>query len=194
MLRSIVSIIGLILIAGSLLVIVPIMWIPNTFLHAVVPVLAPLHQRIACVDGETIAYESVTDQDGVSETHFRCVNERGVERDVDDALLTPAYYAYGTLCLGGLLWLVPLVITLRKGLRGEHGAELQNALQTGFQQTRAGLSQMGESSTPTAVSADPSGQSEGVRQQLSAIEDLRRKGMINEEAYAEARKRILGTE
>src|SRR5687768_8628083 len=94
--RGIVSIVALLLIVGSLIVIVPIMVIPNTFLHGLVPVLKPLHQAIACNADETMQYENVYVVNSY-EIRFRCVNAAGSERNVDSILLRPAYYSLGTL-------------------------------------------------------------------------------------------------
>lgn len=187
--RGIVSIVALLLIIGSLIVIVPIMIIPNTFLYRFVPILKPLHQAIACEAGETMEYEYVYIVDS-EELRFRCVDADGNERNVDDVLLTPAYYSLGTLCLGFLLMLAPLFVAVRQGMRGETGSELQTALQQGFDHLRQSQSSMTSAMTqgdPTATTAlNASGQ-----QQLDALNKLREQGTISQEAYEVARKRIF---
>ncbi|HEX2618490.1 MAG TPA: hypothetical protein VHL11_00050, partial [Phototrophicaceae bacterium] len=86
--RGIVSIVALLLIIGSLVIIVPIMIIPNTFLYQFVPVLQPLHEALACNDEETMKYEHVFSVDS-EEVHYRCVDAAGHERDVDSILFRP---------------------------------------------------------------------------------------------------------
>jgi hypothetical protein len=179
--RGIISIVALLIIVGSLIIIVPIMIIPNTFLHQFVPVLKPLHQAIACTEGETMEYEDVYSVDSY-DVHYRCVDAAGRVRDVDDILLTPAYYSMGTLCLGVLLMLVPFYFTVRQGMRGETGPEMQSALQQSYKQ----LSQI-----PAAMTqgGDPTLNASG-QQQLDALDKLRQQGLINAEAY-EIAKQII---
>ncbi|MBZ0291305.1 MAG: hypothetical protein K8L99_01945, partial [Anaerolineae bacterium] len=83
--RGIVSIIALLIIIGSLMIIVPILIIPNTFLYQFVPVLKPLHQALACTSGETMEYETVVVVDS-DELRYRCVDAAGNRRNVDDIL------------------------------------------------------------------------------------------------------------
>jgi hypothetical protein len=180
--RGIVSIVALLLIVGSLMIIVPIMIIPNTFLHQLVPVLQPLHQAIACNSGETLEYEQVYSVESY-ETHYRCVNAAGRVRDVDDILLRPAHYSLGTLCLGVLLMLAPLFVAVRQGVRGETGPELQNALQQSYDQLRQMPTAMTQS-VPTTLNA--SGQ-----QQLDALDKLRQQGLITQDAYEIAKQKIV---
>lgn len=180
--RGIVSIIALILIVGALLVIIPIMVIPNTFLHQLVPVLRPLHEAIACESGETMAYEQVNDPEG-NYTRFYCVNAAGQERNVDDIVMRPAYYGLGVLCLGGLLMLAPLFVAVRQGLNGETSPELQNALNQSYQQLRQMPSAMSQTS-PTSLSASGA-------TQLESLEKLRAQGLINQDAYESAKQKIF---
>jgi hypothetical protein len=180
--RGIVSIVALLLIVGSLIVIVPIMIIPNTFLYQFVPVLQPLHQALACNSEETLEYEQVYVVDSY-DTHYRCVNAAGRVRDVDDVLLRPAYYSLGTLCLGGLLMLAPLYVAVRQGVRGETGPELQNALQQSYNQLRQMPTAMTQGG-PTTLNA--SGQ-----QQLDALDKLRQQGLISSDAYEIAKQKIF---
>jgi hypothetical protein len=180
--RGIISIVALLLIVGSLLIIIPIMIIPNTFLYSFVPVLQPLHQALACNPGETMEYEQVYIVDSY-ETRYRCVNAAGRVRDVDDILLRPAHYSLGTLCLGGLLMLAPLFVALRQGLQGETGPELQNALQQSYNQLRQMPNAMTQA-IPTTLNA--SGQ-----QQLEALDKLRQQGLISQDAYEIAKQTIF---
>lgn len=180
--RGIVSIIALLLMCGASVIIIPIMIIPNTTLHSFVPVLKPLHQALACEPGETMDYEYES-YDGVTETRFRCVNAAGIERNVDSVLRTPASYAVGVFCLGGLLMLAPLFIAVRRGVRGESGPEVQAALQHSYEQMRQLPTELAQS-TPTMLNA--SGQ-----QQLAALDKLREQGFITQEAYESARKQIF---
>ncbi len=181
--RGIVSIIAVLLMAGAALIIIPILVIPNTGLHGLVPVLQPLHQALACAAGETLDYEYTTDADGATETHFRCVAAAGRVRDVDSVLLTPAYYALGVFCLGGLLLLGPFLIALRQGMLGQTGPAVQEALQQGYQQLRQLPTEMVQSS-PTSLTA--SGQ-----QQLAALDQLRAQGLITPDAYARAKQKLF---
>lgn len=168
--RGILSIVALLLIVGSLIIIVPIMIIPNTFLHQLVPVLKPLHQALACTDGETMEYEQVYVVDSY-ETHYRCVDAAGQVRDVDDVLLRPAYYSLGTLCLGGLLMLAPLFVAFRQVVNGNLGDDLQQS-----------YNQM-----PSAMTTlNASGQ-----EQLAALDKLRQQGLISQDAYTIAKQRIF---
>ncbi len=185
--RGIVSIVALLIIIGSLIIIIPILIIPNTFLYQFVPVLKPLHQALACKPGETMEYENVFIGDGY-EIRYRCVDAAGNERDVDSVLRTPAHYALGTLCLGVLLMLGPFLIMLRKGLRGETGPELQAVLQQSYDQLRQIPTAMTQDSSPTAVSAalNASG-----KQQLEALDNLRQQGLISPDAYEIAKQRIF---
>ncbi len=156
MLRGLLSTVGALVIVGSLLVMLPTIILPNTFLHQIVPVLAPLHQFIACDDGETIRYDLRQDQDGVFETHFLCVNAGGVERNVDDVLRRPGYIAAGTLFLGVLIILGPMIFAIRQTLSGAYGAEAQNALRMSIDQTRQGFAEMKANSTAqTGVETEP---------------------------------------
>lgn len=180
--RGIVAIVALLLIVGSLVIIVPIMIIPNTFLYQFVPVLKPLHQAMACNDGETMEYEYVYSVDS-EELRYRCVDAAGNERDVDDIMFTPAYYALGTLCLGVLLMFAPLSVAVRQGLRGETGVELQAALQQSHDQLRQIPSAMTQGDA-TALNASG-------KQQLEALDKVRQQGLINQEAYEVAKKHIF---
>jgi hypothetical protein len=185
--RGIVSIVALLIIIGSLIIIVPILIIPNTFLHQLVPVLKPLHQALACHAGETMDYEMSYSAEG-DEVHYRCVDAAGNERDVDTILMTPAYYALGTLCLGVLLMLGPFLIMLRKGMRGESGPELQAVLQQSYDQLRQIPTAMTQDSSPTAVSTTLNASG---KQQLEALDKLRQQGLIPQDAYETARQRIF---
>lgn len=185
--RGIVAIVALLLIVGSLVIIVPIMIIPNTSLHQLVPVLKPLHQAMACQAGETMEYEYDFFADG-NRMYFRCVDAAGNERDVDGVLLTPAYYALGTLCLGGLLMLAPLAVAVRQGMRGETGVELQAVLKHSAEQMRQMPSAMsqGDAAALNTTALNASG-----KQQLEGLEKLRQQGLINQEAYEAAKKQIF---
>jgi hypothetical protein len=119
------------------------------------------------------------------EVRFRCVDTAGNERDVDDVLLTPAYYSLGTLCLGILLMLAPLYVAVRQGIRGETGPEMQAALQQSYEQLRQVPSVMIQSD-PNASALNASG-----KQQLEALDKLHQQGLINQEAYEVAKKRIF---
>jgi hypothetical protein len=187
MLRGIISIIALLIIIGSLIIIVPIMIIPNTFLHQLVPVLKPLHQAIACRPGETMDYETFSGAES-DEVRFLCVDAAGNERHVDDILLRPAQYALGTLCLGVLLMLGPFLIAMRKLMRSESGPQLQAAFQQSYDQLRQIPTAMTQDSSPTAVSTmlNASGQ-----QQLEALDKLRQQGLISQDAYETARQSIF---
>jgi len=178
MLRGLLSIIALIIIVASLIVLIPLYLLPNTSLHTLIPYLAPLHQALACHDGETIEYDIQRDVDMGLETHYLCVDARGNQRNVDDALLRPAYYSMGTLCLGGLLMLVPLFIAVRKGVRGETGPELQAALRQSFSAAREGFAQMGSQDT-------------SLKGQLEALELRRQQGLISQSDYDVEKQRIL---
>ena len=181
--RGILSIIAVLLMAGAAVIIIPILVIPNTELHSLVPVLQPLHQALACEAGETLDYEYTTDADGASETHFRCVNAAGRERDVDSVLQTPANYAIGVFCLGGLLLLGPFLIAVRQGMLGQAGPAAQAALQQGYQQLRQLPTEMAQTS-PTTLTV--SGQ-----QQLAALDQLREQGLITPDAYARAKHKLF---
>ncbi len=181
--RGIVSIIALLLMAGAAVIIIPILVIPNTDLHILVPVLQPLHQALACEAGETLDYEYSIDPEGVNETHFRCLDTAGRERDVDSILQTPAYYAIGVFCLGGLLLLAPFLIAVRQGMLGQTGPAVQAALQQGYQQLRELPTEMARS-TPTTLNA--SGQ-----QQLAALDKLRQQGLITQAAYDSAKQKLF---
>lgn len=180
--RGIVAIVALLLIIGSLVVIIPIWIIPNSPLYEFVPVLKPLHQAMACEAGETMEYEYVYLADG-NRMYFRCVDAAGNERDVDGVLLRPVYYAFGTLCLGGLLMLAPLAVAVRQGMRGETGVELQAALKQSAEQLRQMPSAMTQGD---AAALNASG-----KQQLESLDKLRQQGLINQEAYEAARKQIF---
>ena len=110
--RGIISIIALLLMCGAAAIIVPILVIPNMDFHILVPVLKPLHQALACESGETLEYEYSV-YEGYTEAHFRCVNAGGRERDVDTVLRTPANYAIGVFCVGGLLLLAVFLVSVR---------------------------------------------------------------------------------
>ncbi|GEM_PF-3893760 len=179
--RGILSIVALLIIIGSLIVIVPIMILPNTFLHQLVPVLKPLHQAIACNPGETMEYETVYIA-GSNEVRFRCVDAAGRVRDVDDALLTPAYYALGMLCLGILLMFAPFYVAIRQ-MRSNPNPELQAALQQSvdqFRQMRSALTQN-----------DPSVLNASGEQQLAALNQLREQGHLTAEAHEYSKKSIF---
>lgn len=171
--RGIISIIALLLMCGALAIIIPILIIPNMGFHTLVPVLQPLHQALACEAGETLTYDYDT-YDGYTETHFRCVDAAGRERDVDRVLQTPANYAIGVFCLGGLLMLVPFLIAVRQGMMMKPGLAAREALQ-----------QMRQPPTESTV-LSASGQ-----QQLDALDKLRAQGFIAQEDYEIAKKRIL---
>lgn len=184
--RGIVSIVALLIIIGSLIIIVPILIIPNTFLYQFVPVLKPLHQALACKPGETMEYETVYIADA-NEIRYRCVDAAGNKRDVDDILVTPAHYALGTLCLGVLLMLVPLFIAVRQGMRGETSPELQAALQQSLNQIRQTPTAMTQAASSTAsTTLNASG-----KQQLDALDNLRQHGLISQDAYEIAKQHIF---
>ena len=185
MFRGLLSIIALGIIIASLVVLIPLYLIPNTFLHTLVPFLAPLHQVIACTDGETIDYDLQTDANGVIDTHYLCVDARGNERNVDDVLLRPAYYSMGTLCLGGLLMLAPLLIAVRKGVRGESGPELQSALRQSFSAAREGFAQMGQDVGSMQA------QDTTLKGQLAALDQRRQQGLISQSDYEVEKQNIL---
>ncbi len=180
--RGIASIIALLLMCGASVIIVPILVIPNMDFHILVPVLQPLHQALACEAGETLDYEYDI-YDGYTETHFRCVNAAGRERDVDSILRNPANYAIGVFCLGGLLLLVPFLIAVRQGMMRKPGLAVREAFQQGVQQMRQLPTEMTQS-TPVALNA--SGQ-----QQLDALDKLRQQGFITQEDYEIAKKRVF---
>jgi hypothetical protein len=187
MLRGLVSIIALIIIVASLVVLIPLYFLPNTSLHTLIPYLAPLHQALACNEGETIAYDLQTNVNLSLETHYLCVDARGNERDVDQALLQPANYAMGTLCLGGLLMLAPLLIAVRKGVRGETGPELQTALRQSFSAAREGFAQMRQ------AGAAPQAQDTSLKGQLEALELRRQQGLIRQSDYEVEKQNILNS-
>ena len=179
--RGIVSMIALLLMCGALAIIVPILVLPNTSWHSLIPVLKPLHQALACEAGETMEYAYRLDETG-TETGFRCVNAAGRERNVDSILKTPANYAIGVFCLGGLLMLAPLFVAVRQGMRGESGAAVQAALQQSYEQMR----QLPIELTQNTATLNASGQ-----QQLEALDRLRQQGFITQEAYESAKKQIF---
>ena len=154
MVRGLLSIVGVIVIVVSLLVMLPTIILPNTFLHQLVPVLAPLHQAIACHDGETIDYKTLTDADGAIDTHFLCVSASGVERNVDDVLRRPGYIGAVTLCLGGLLLLGPFLFAMRQTMSGAYGAETQAALRMSIEQTRRGFAELKETDMTGTTSVE----------------------------------------
>jgi hypothetical protein len=183
MLRGIISIVALLIILGSLIVIIPIMVIPHTFLHQLVPVFKPLHQAIACNPGETMDYETI--YSGESDTlRYLCVDAAGNERNVDDILYRPANYALGTLCFGVLLLVWPFMVAMRQTMRSENGPVLQAALQQSVDQ----LGQM--KTTISEMSAQPSLNASGL-QQLDALNKLRQQGLITPDAYETAKQRIF---
>jgi hypothetical protein len=185
--RGIMSIVALLIIIGSLIIIVPIMIIPNTFLHQVVPVLKPLHQAIACNAEETMQYEQVYSVESYV-THFRCVDAAGRERDVNDILLRPAHYSLGTLCLGVILMLGPLFVAVRQGMRGETSPELQAVLKQSYEQLRQVPTAMTQSGSATVSTA---GTQQSGTQQLEALDKLRQLGLISPEAYEIAKQQII---
>ncbi|MCU0497824.1 MAG: hypothetical protein MUF87_10765 [Anaerolineae bacterium] len=178
--RGIVSIIALLLMGGSAIIITTLLVIPSMGFHILVPVLQPLHQALACEAGETLNYEYEF-FDNTTTVHFRCVNAAGSARDVDPVLRTPANYAIGVFCLGGLLLLVPFFFALRQGTMKEAESAVGQALQQGIEEMQA-MTQS-QSSLTTLTS---SGQ-----QQLDALEKLRQQGHITQEAYEIAKKRIF---
>jgi hypothetical protein len=180
--RGIVSIVALLLMCGASVIIIPIMILPNTDLHMLVPVLKPLHQALACEPGEEMEYDYQFSDMG-NETHFRCVNAAGRERDVDSALQTPANYALGVFFLGGLLMLAPFFVAVRKGMMGESGPAVQQALQQGYQQMRQMSAEMTQG---TAATLNATGQ-----QQLDALNKVREQGLITQEAYESAKTKIF---
>ncbi|MEQ8676006.1 MAG: hypothetical protein RLP44_18855 [Aggregatilineales bacterium] len=180
--RGIVSILALLLMCGASAIIIPILILPNTDLHLFVPVLKPLHQALACEAGETMEYDYQS-FDGVNETHFRCVDGTGRERDVDSVLRRPAHYAFGVFFLGGLLMLLPFYVAVKQGMMGETGPAMQEALQQSYEQMRQLSSEMTQS-TPATLTA--SGQ-----QQFDALNKLRQQGFITQEAYESAKKQIF---
>lgn len=180
--RGIVSILALLLMCGASVVIIPILILPNTGLHTLVPVLKPLHQALACEPSEKMEYEYQS-YDGVSEAHFRCVDANGRERDVDSILRKPANYALAVFCLGGLLMLAPLFVAVRQGMMGEAGPAVQDALQQSHQQVRQLSTEMTQNS---ATTLNASGQ-----QQLDGLNKLREQGFITQEAYESAKKQIF---
>jgi len=191
MLRGLLSIGGVLLIAGSLVVIVPLLILPNTFLHQLVPYLAPLHQSLACNAGETIDYDTFDRGEGY-ETHYLCVDARGTKRDVDNVLLRPAYLSLGTLCLGGLLLIAPLGFAIRQGLRGETGPEMQAALQQSYEGLRKSLAEINQSGAAEVKTvAESTAQGDSIKQQLAALEQQREQGLISQPDYDAARKQIL---
>lgn len=183
MLRGIISIVAVLIIVGSLIVIVPIMIIPQTFLHQLVPVLKPLHQAMACEPGETMDYE--TTYSAESDTlRYLCVDAAGHERNVDDIIYRPANVALGTLCFGVLLLVGPFLIAMRNAMRGESGPVLQAALQQSADQLgqmKTAISEMG---------AQPSLNASGL-QQLDALNKLRQQGLITQDAYETAKQQIF---
>ncbi len=180
--RGILSILALLLMGGALVVIIPIFILPNTDLHILLPVLKPLHQALACEPGEQMEYE-YQNYDGTTETHFRCVNASGRERDVDSILRRPANYALAVFCLGGLLLLAPFYVAVRQGMMRETMPAVQDALQQSYQQVRQ-LSTDPTQSTSATLNA--SGQ-----QQLDALNKVRQQGLITQEAYENAKKQIF---
>jgi hypothetical protein len=180
--RGILSIIALLLMCGASVIIIPILVIPNTDFHIFVPVLKPLHQAIACEPGETMDYEYQF-YEGNTETRFRCVDTAGRERNVDSVLRTPANYAMGVFCLGGLLLLAPFFVAVRQGMMGASGPAVQAALQQGYQQMRQLPTEMAQNNLTTL---NASGQ-----QQLEALDKLRQQGLITSEAYESAKKQVF---
>ncbi len=172
--RGIISIIALLLMCGAAAIIVPILVIPNMDFHTLVPFLKPLHQALACEPDETLEYQYDV-YEGNTEVHFLCVNAAGRERDVDAVLRTPANYAIGVFCLGGLLLVVPFLIAVRQGMMSKPGQAVQQAL-------RQLPTEMTQS---TSTSLNASGQ-----QQLNALDKLRQQGLITQEDYEIAKKRI----
>lgn len=186
--RSILSIVSLIIIVASLVVIVPLMILPNTFLHQVIPILAPLHQALACSDGETIRYETTSYQDGY-DTYYRCVDAVGSERNVDDILRRPAIISMGTLCFGVLLMLIPLYMTVRAGANSQSSEELQTALRQSVTQMEQSFREGGQA---TVAAAPPKTHfDEPLSQQLQALDQLLQQGMISQSDYALARRKLL---
>lgn len=162
MLRGLLSILSLIIIIPSLIVMIPTVILPGTFLYQVVPIFAPLHQAIACTAGETIQYELEYSAE-YNETHFLCVDAAGRERNVDDVLLRPGNIASLTCFIGVLLMFVPLFFTVRAGWRGEHGAEMQNAMQEALAASQRAIAEMSQgSTTSTTMGASASDEGEAV--------------------------------
>ncbi|MBK8030351.1 MAG: hypothetical protein IPK17_12775 [Chloroflexi bacterium] len=182
--RGILSIIAVLLMAGAAVIIIPILVIPNTELHSLVPVLQPLHQALACEAGETLDYEYTTDADGASETHFRCVNAAGRERDVDSVLQTPANYAIGVFCLGGLLLLGPFLIAVRQGMLGQAGPAAQAALQQGVSAAASTADRDG-AKLPRRPSPYP------VNSSSPRWTNCASRGLITPDAYARAKQKLF---
>ncbi len=177
--RGITSIIALLLMCGAAAVIVPLFVIPNMDFPILVPLVKPLHQALACESGETLEYQYNAYQE-YAETHFRCVNAAGRERDVDAIFRTPANYAIGVFCLCGLLLLAPFAVAVRQGMMSQAGQAVQETLQQGYQQLTI------EMTPSVSTTLNASGQ-----QQLDALDKLRQQGLITQQDYENAKKRII---
>lgn len=200
LLRTISSIAGLLLIAGSALIIIPLWVIPNTFLHQLVPVLSPLHQALACETGETIHYDynprgTEFSSDSGMTTHYRCVDSLGRERDVDDKILGPANTSFSTLLLGVILFAIPLALAIRDAAQGKSGAEAQAAIQMGVAGMRQSLNEAKMTQNTSTIHTAPplSSPDNPMIDQLRALEQLYQQGAISQAEYAAGRQRILDT-
>jgi hypothetical protein len=182
MFRGIVSIIALVMVCSASVVMASIWIFPNMSLFQVVTVLQPLHQAIACEAGETMTYEYVVVMES-EEVQFRCVNEAGVERNVDDIIQRPALYALGVFGVGVLLLMGPFLVAMRREFGGERGAALRTMIEQGTPPMQPG-------SVLTAQSAAPLLSATG-QQQLEALDKLRQQNLIAQDAYEIARKRIF---
>lgn len=121
--------------------------------------------------------------DGALEVQFRCVNAAGTERNVNGIVQRPAYYALGTLCLGGLLLLGPFIGAMRRELSGERWAGPQMAVQPHAQQMHPQPAAMMQSNLPTLNAAG--------QQQLDSLEKLWQQKLITRDGYEAAKKQIF---
>jgi hypothetical protein len=83
--------------------------------------------------------------------------------------------------------LAPLLIAVRKGVRGEAGPELQTALRQSFSAAREGFAQMRQ------AGAAPQAQDTSLKGQLEALEMRRQQGLIRQSDYEVEKQNILNS-
>jgi hypothetical protein len=176
--RGILSIIALLLICSSSLVMAGIWIIPNMGFYQFVPILKPIHQ-LACSQGETLEYKFAIHVDDV--LAYQCVNSAGTTRDITDQIEQPAVYALGVLCVGLLLMSAPFYIAMRQTTSNKSGVDIQGLVAKSYQE----MQDMATQDTATTIKTSAK------QQQFDELDKLLQQGMITQEAYDIARKRIL---
>lgn len=192
MVRSLFAFLGLIIIGGSVLVMLPTIILPDTFAHQIVPLFAPLHQAMACKEGETIEYRSdntIARNDDI--TRFFCVNTAGDSRNVNNEIRTPGNIASMTFLVGVGLLLLSLFMTLRAGSKGEFTPQTQQILQSTPNVIKQGWAETQAISEQNSPSTELPPLTQSGTEQLAALDQLRARGLISQSSYEISRQAII---